>query len=267
MSTINTDLLSLDYAGKTDVGVRRTHNEDNLFLMPESGLFAVADGMGGHASGEVASQIAVDTVQAFFRDQQDDDDITWPYKENPKISFAGNLLVNAVRYANLRVFEKASEGAQFKGMGTTFVTMLFEGTSFFVAHVGDSRSYRVRDGQLSQLTEDHSLLNDYKKMAKLTPEEEKNFPHKNIIVRALGMKETVLVDLGTDSVAEGDLFLICSDGLSGEVEDDKLLELALQYWDDLDTMCDAMIQEACANGGKDNITAVIVKVVGISEDA
>ncbi len=106
MSTINTECIQLDFAGKTDVGVRRTHNEDNLFLMPRAGLFAVADGMGGHASGEVASQIAVDTVQAFFRDQQDDDDITWPYKENPEFSFAGNLLVNAVRYANLRVFEK-----------------------------------------------------------------------------------------------------------------------------------------------------------------
>ena len=101
----------------------------------------------------------------------------------------------------------------------------------------------------------------------LTPEEEKNFPHKNIIVRALGMKETVLVDLGTDGIEEGDLFLLCSDGLSGEVEDDKLLDLSLQYWDDLDTMCEAMIQEACANGGKDNITAIVIKVMGLDGES
>ena len=260
MSTSDSPTLQLNYAGKTDVGVRRTHNEDNLFLMPELQLFAVADGMGGHASGEVASQIAVDTVQEFFRDQDGDEDITWPYKENTDYPFQANLLVTAVRYANRRVFEKALEGAQYKGMGTTFVAILFKDDSYYVAHVGDSRCYRIRNGEIAQITEDHSLLNDYKKMAKLTPEEEKNFPHKNIIVRALGMKDSVLVDMGTDPIEEQDLYLLCSDGLSGEIEDDGLLDIALKHWDDLDTMCDTMIQEACANGGKDNITAIVVKV-------
>jgi serine/threonine protein phosphatase PrpC len=254
-------MFEFEHAGLTDVGMKRTHNEDNLYMYPERSLFLVADGMGGHASGEVASQIAVDTVAQFFMDQQDDEDITWPYKANTAYDFEGNLLVNAIRYANYCVYDKASKGAQYKGMGTTFVAMLFHEGQYYVGHVGDSRAYRVRNGEFVQLTEDHSLLNDYKKMAKLTPEEEKNFPHKNIIVRALGMKESVLVDLGVDAAQPGDLYLLCSDGLSGEIEDPELLQLALDHWDDPDKMVQAMVETANNNGGKDNVTVVVVKIM------
>ena len=252
--------MKLSHAGLTDVGMKRTHNEDNLILLPDHHVFVVADGMGGHASGEVASQIACDTVAQFFVDMESDEDITWPYKEDRTRAFVENAFVNSVRYANLRVWEKSREDARYRGMGTTLVGVVFDEGRAFVAHVGDSRCYRVRERQLDQMTEDHSLLNDYKKMAKLTPEEEKNFPHKNIIVRALGMKETVLVDVNADDIRPGDLYLLCSDGLSGEVEDDSILELVLENWDDLDQMCRALIQQACANGGKDNVTAAVIRV-------
>jgi serine/threonine protein phosphatase PrpC len=249
------------YAGLTDVGMKRTHNEDNLELVPEHSLFIVADGMGGHASGEVASQIAVETVSQFFRDSLEDQDITWPYKEDKERTFLENLFINSVRYANLRVFQKACDDARYKGMGTTFVGVAFKDNRHYVAHVGDSRCYRVRNGELEQITEDHSLLNDYKKMAKLTPEEEKNFPHKNIIVRALGMKETVLVDLGTDDIQPNDLYVLCSDGLNGELEDDQIQQIALDHWDDIEQMCKVYIEQANAHGGKDNVTVICVKVL------
>jgi protein phosphatase len=241
--------------------MKRTHNEDNFKLLPDFNLFLVADGMGGHASGEVASEIAIETVAGFFEDSEADEDITWPYKEDRERSYIENRFVTAFRYANLQVFSHAQEDVQKKGMGTTIVGIAFKDNKHYVAHVGDSRCYRVRNGEIDQLTEDHSLLNDYKKMAKLTPEEEKNFPHKNIIVRALGMKDTVLVDLGSDSVIKGDLYVLCSDGLSGEIEDDVILDLSMEFFDDLDAMCEAMVVAANDNGGKDNVTVVVVKAL------
>ena len=254
-------MTKLAYAGLSDVGMKRTHNEDNLKLLPDHNLFIVADGMGGHASGEVASQIAVETIEGFFKDSGADEDITWPYKEDKARTFLENLLINSVRYANLRVFEKASEDAKYKGMGTTFVGVMFQENRYYVAHVGDSRCYRVREKKIEQLTEDHSLLNDYKKMARLTPEEEKNFPHKNIIVRALGMKDSVLVDVSSDALRIGDLFILCSDGLSGEVDDPEILSIVNDNYEDVEAMCRSLIQAACANGGKDNVTTIIIKVV------
>ena len=249
------------YAGLTDVGMKRTHNEDNLKLVPDHNLFLVADGMGGHASGEVASEIAVDTIAQFFEDSAEDEDITWPFKEDKNRTFTENLFVNSVRYANLRVFQKACTDASFKGMGTTFVGGCFVDNKYYVAHVGDSRCYRIRDRKISLVTEDHSLLNDYKKMAKLTPEEEANFPHKNIIVRALGMKDSVLVDLGVDVVLEGDLYLFCSDGLNGELTDPQIEDYCNEYEGDLEEMCRQLVQATNAHGGKDNVTVVVVRIL------
>lgn len=180
--------MKVNHAGRTDVGRKRSHNEDNYFLLPEQDYFAVCDGMGGHASGEVASQIAVDTMQQFFVETNEDEDKTWPYKEDRAKDYHSNRVASSIRLANYRVYEQAQSDAAYQGMGTTCVAMHFIDGKVVVAHVGDSRCYRVRSGGIDLLTEDHSLLNDYKKMATLTPEEEANFPHKNIIVRALGMK-------------------------------------------------------------------------------
>lgn len=254
--------MKLQYAGATHVGMKRDHNEDNLLLLPEHNLFVVADGMGGHSSGEVASKIAVDTLGAFFEESLEDEEITWPFKPDRNLSFDENRLVAAVKLANRNIFEHALDDIRSKGMGTTFVGMHWANETAFVAHVGDSRCYRIRDRKLEQLTEDHSLLNDYKKIQKLTPEEEANFPHKNIIVRALGMKDSVLVDIRAEEPRPGDVLLLCSDGLSGEVEDPQMEEIINAKAPDLDATVETLIQQACDNGGKDNITCVMVRYVG-----
>ncbi len=253
--------MNLLYAGTTHVGMKRTHNEDSLKLVPKEKLFVVADGMGGHSSGEVASRIAVDTIGEFFEDTARDKELTWPFKGDKALGYEENRLVAGVKLANLRIFEQAMSDLRFKGMGTTIVTLQFLDDELVVGHVGDSRAYRVRNGALDQLTEDHSLLNDYKKMTAMTPEEEKNFPHKNIIVRALGMKETVQVDTHREKPEQSDIYLLCSDGLSGEVPDPQILEIVTRERGDLKTCCDALIRAACENGGKDNVTAILIEVV------
>ena len=146
-------------------------------------------------------------------------------------------------------------------MGTTVVGALYarEDRKIHIAHVGDSRAYRVRAGDITQLTRDHSLLNDYIKMKKLTPEEIESFPHKNVIVRALGMKESVKVDTVFDDPLPGDVFLMCSDGLNGEITDEKMLEIITAHGRDLQAGCHALIEEANRNGGHDNVTVVLVR--------
>ena len=131
-----------------------------------------------------------------------------------------------------------------------------------MAHLGDSRCYRIRDGLIEQLTEDHSLLNDYKKLAQLTADEIKNFPHKNVITRALGMKETVQVDVRTEAVRPGDIYLLCCDGLTGELSDEEMLRTVLENEDDLDRACRMLIDQANEHGGKDNITVILVRAGG-----
>jgi len=254
------DELKIFYAGSTDVGRKRAHNEDNFDLLPDENLFVVCDGMGGHASGEVASKIAVDSLQDFFTATAKDPDKTWPFKEDRTQNYEANRLMTAIRFANRNIHDKAAEDMSFKGMGTTIVALCFFNRKVAVAHVGDSRCYRIRNGVIEQLTEDHSLLNDYKKQVQLTPEEEANFPHKNIIVRALGMKRDVVVDVAEELVEPGDIFLACSDGLNGEITDDQMLEIVLANGDDLETSTDQLIKAACDHGGKDNVTVVMAGV-------
>ena len=251
--------MKIEVSGQTHVGMKRNHNEDNLLLLPEERLFVVADGMGGHSSGEVASKIAVEEVAEFFRMTSQDLEITWPYKMDKQKNYDENRLATGVKLANMRIFEKASSETKYKGMGTTIVTVYFaKDSEVVVGHVGDSRVYFFREGTLRQVTEDHSLLNDYLKAKKLTPEEIEAFPHKNVIVRALGMKDTVIVDINRVEPKDGDIFLLCSDGLSGMVPD-KQIEQILQAQPDLDKACAQLIDAANANGGNDNVTCVLAQ--------
>lgn len=252
--------MQLEAAGSTHVGMKRNHNEDSLLLLPEQKLFIVADGMGGHASGEVASKMAVETVAEFFKETAEDDEITWPYKLNKDKHYEENRLINGVMLANLRIWETATADASKKGMGTTIVTTLFTNDGVYIGHVGDSRIYRINGNKISQVTEDHSLLNDYLKMKQLTPEEIEAFPHKNVIVRALGMKETVKVDTSFLKPDVEDIFLLCSDGLSGMVRDAEMLRIVLESRDDLEQACNELIAEANKNGGTDNISVILVRV-------
>lgn len=253
--------IRLRYAGNTDVGRKRSLNEDNLCLLPEHNLYLVADGMGGHASGEVASKMAVDTVAEFFKESAADEDLTWPYKMEKGLSFEENRLAAAVKLANLRIFEQSKNNpSQFQGMGTTIVVTHITGGRAYFAHVGDSRIYRLRGDELTQVTEDHSLLNDYIKMKDLTEEEIENFPHKNVIVRALGMKETVQVDVDHEEPQDGDLYMLCSDGLNGMIKDELIHKIMMDNRKNLEACVQKLIDAANENGGKDNTTVIVVEI-------
>ena len=253
--------MRLSHAGTSDVGRKRTHNEDAYLLLPEENLFCVADGMGGHASGEVAARIAVEEMAEFFRTTGRDEDATWPFKMDPAHGYDENRLLTGVKLANLRIFERAATDQRLRGMGTTIVTISFprSGDAVLVGHVGDSHAYLLRGGSIRQLTEDHSLLNDYKKSRALTPEEIEAFPHKNVIVRALGMKDTVEVDVVREELRDGDVLLLCSDGLSGMVPDDRIVEIVRGYPKDLKGAAQALVDAANEAGGQDNVTCVLVQ--------
>jgi serine/threonine protein phosphatase PrpC len=252
--------LRIEVAGETNVGMKRNHNEDCFSIFEENGLYVVADGMGGHASGEVASKMAVDSLQEFFAATAEDPERTWPYKMDRTRGYEENRLITGIKLANLRIYESAQRDSKQRGMGTTLVSLFAVEDGVYVGHVGDSRVYRVRDGQIEQLTEDHSLLNDYIKMKRLTAEEIANFPHKNVIVRALGMKDTVKVDTRFETPKEGDVYVMCSDGLSGPVDDAAMLEIVLANTD-IKVAATKLIAKANENGGPDNITVVIARWV------
>ena len=247
------------FTGETNIGLKRAHNEDSFHLPDEERLALVADGMGGHASGEVASKMAVETVAEHFKATMEDGEITWPYKLDHSDRYEANRLINGIKLANLKIYDRAQREEGCHGMGTTIIATMFLDDKVLIGHVGDSRVYRYREGSLVQLTEDHSLLNDYIKMKRLSSDEAGKFPHKNVIVRALGMKESVQVDLLADPHRVGDIYLMCSDGLSGMV-DDPGLAYVLSAEPDLDSACERLIQAANRNGGVDNITCVLARL-------
>ena len=258
-SSFPLDGMRARFAGETNVGMKRAHNEDSFFLPESERLAIVADGMGGHASGEVASRMAVDTIAGFFRATQDEQQLTWPFKMDRGHRYDVNRMVTAIKLANLKIHEQAQKDPRCHGMGTTVVSTLFLDRALIVGHVGDSRLYRRRDGRFEQITEDHSLLNDYIKIKHLSPEEIANFPHKNVIVRALGMKDSVQVDVHIDNPRMGDIYVLCSDGLSGMVKDQDISDVMVAERD-LDVCCDRLISMANKNGGLDNITVVAIRI-------
>ncbi|MGZ3445536.1 MAG: Stp1/IreP family PP2C-type Ser/Thr phosphatase [Myxococcaceae bacterium] len=250
--------MRIEVAGKSHVGMKRNINEDSFLVMPDQRLYCVADGMGGHFAGEIASRIAIDEIAEFFRLTSSDRDMTWPFKMDKTRNYDENRLATGIKLANARIYEAASGDPNYRGMGTTIATVHFADGAAYVGHVGDSRVYRFRSGKLELVTEDHSLLNDYLKAKKLSPEEIEAFPHKNVIVRALGMKDTVQVDVARFEPGDGDLFLLCSDGLSGMVSDTEM-EALLGTTDDLDEACTLLIERANAAGGNDNVTCILAR--------
>jgi protein phosphatase len=253
------DGLRVRFSGDTHVGLTRTHNEDALHLPVEERLALVADGMGGHASGEVASRMAVETVVDYFKETAEEQILTWPFKVDRQGGADVTRLVTAIKLANLKIHEQAQRDPACKGMGTTIVGALFLDDRIIIGHVGDSRLYRIREGIIAQLTEDHSLINDYIKMKRMTAEEATTWPHKNVIVRALGMKDSVQVDVHTDQPRLGDCFLLCSDGLSGMITDAEICGIVLEEGD-LDRAAERLIAAANDAGGKDNITVVLARI-------
>lgn len=246
-------------SGFTHVGMRRTHNEDTYGIVSELRLFIVADGMGGHNSGEIASNIAIETITSFFKALQDDAEITWPYKYERHLSEAENRLKAAIRLGNERIWETSKRNELYHGMGTTVVALHAEGERLYIANVGDSRCYLLRDSALTQITVDHSLLNDWMKTHNMTQEEIRDFPHKNVIMRALGIREQVEVDLFRIQPQRGDVFLLCSDGLTDMVSDSTVKDLLLAN-PDLSTATKILAREANQMGGHDNITVLLARI-------
>lgn len=253
--------MTISYGACTHVGMKRDHNEDAYLVFPEERLFAVADGMGGHASGEVASRIACDELRQFFEMTGKDRDATWPFKLERARSYDENRISVAVRVANQAVFDRSASDARCRGMGTTIVAGHFtEDARLIVGHAGDSRAYRFREGQLSRLTVDHSLVEEYIRLGRLTEEEAKNFPQKNIILRALGQQRSVDVELAALETRPGDVYLLCSDGLSGMLEDEQTAAILAETAGDLDRCARELVAAANDNGGLDNVTCVLARV-------
>ena len=258
-SSFPLDGMRVRFSGASDVGRKRNHNEDAVYLPSDTRLAIVADGMGGHACGEVASGVAVGTIVDYFHQTADIQPITWPYKVDRDLRSDVNRMMIAVKLANLEIYERAQKEARLKGMGTTVVAIYFLDDTVIIGHVGDSRVYRYRDGRLTQLTEDHSLINDYIKMKRVTAEEAESWPHKNVIVRALGMKENVAVDVITEAPRIGDCYLMCSDGLSGMLNDAQMAHI-IRMSSDLDAAVDALVRGANEEGGSDNISVVLARI-------
>ncbi len=234
-------------AGLSDVGKERKHNEDRYILLPEFGVFVVADGMGGHQSGEVASRMAASTVAGYFR--------------SSKNGSIRDSLVSALSDANAKIFARADDSRAHRGMGTTIVAAAYcpGDAMLYIAHAGDSRCYRVRDGRMEQLTRDHSLLQDALLERPDLTESDLAYLPRNVITRALGIGPSVELDVRAEPVRAGDCFLLCSDGLHGLVTDDDIVKIVIGA-PTLTEACQALIQRANANGGKDNVTSVLIRI-------
>ena len=250
--------MRITSCGMTDVGVKRTHNEDNFLINEEMNLFVVCDGMGGHVGGEFASAIAVNTIEEVLTTMEFRPEELELSADESSTEIQRERLRYAIRLAGKRIYEKARIETEFKGMGTTALALLVDEGNAFVAHVGDSRAYRIREGRIEQLTEDHSLVNEKIRAGLLTPEEAKNHKLKNIITRSLGYMEDVEIDLQVCAVRRGDRFLLCSDGLYGLVEAGEMGEYALDMGPQEASR--RLIELACERGGDDNITVVILRI-------
>ncbi|MDP9152534.1 MAG: Stp1/IreP family PP2C-type Ser/Thr phosphatase [Myxococcota bacterium] len=247
-------------AGLSDVGLQREHNEDSFVVLKEHDLFVVADGMGGHRAGDVASRIATETISEFFRSTANED-VTWPFHFDTNLSEEENRLLTGIRVANRQIFERSTRSREYHGMGTTVVGAMFSPKKrrIYIGHVGDSRCYRVRDGEIRLMTRDHSLINDYLlAMPDLTDEQKSELP-KNVITRALGMQDHVVVDLQHDDPRNGDSYVLCSDGLSGMVMDEEIGQIVVST-SDVREACRRLIKRANERGGEDNITAVLIRI-------
>jgi serine/threonine protein phosphatase PrpC len=248
--------LTLEVAGRSDVGRVRPSNEDNFGYDQRLGIFVVCDGMGGHAAGEIASQIAVDTMLAYFREHAPEVEDNAFLDDAP---VGARLLAEAVKKANDAILDYAEEHKNTTGMGTTLVAARFSDGVFSIANVGDSRIYLFREGQLLQLTEDHSLVMEQVRRGMLTLEEAKRSSAQNIITRALGTDESTLPDLGEFPAQEGDILLLTTDGVLRHVADQEMSNILLQI-PSLQAACETLIDAANEGGGEDNATCLLVRV-------
>ena len=250
---------TITMTGDTHIGRVRRINEDSFRLLPERQALVVCDGMGGHAAGEVASRRAAETFVAYL-DSHESMRVKLKGPKVPELTDDMLPIVRAVRLANRCVFETAQSQRSMRGMGTTLVGVEFQDGYAEIGHVGDSRVYRFADQTLEQLTTDHSLLAELKAQGQLTDEQERDFPERNVITRALGTHSSVRVDVRVEPTHKGEWYLLCSDGLCGYVEDPDIEKILAASYPDPDAAIENLIEAANNAGGHDNVTIAIAVV-------
>lgn len=249
---------NIEILGLTDVGLVRDHNEDSIGENRDLGLAVLADGMGGHRGGEVASAIAVSTILESLDNELkniksgDIDEVTGYRLESIAVN-------DAVTKANENVFTSSNENSQYRGMGTTVVVLLFHDNHFTVAHVGDSRLYRYRDNELVQITRDHSLMQELVDKGFYTKEQARESLNKNLVTRAIGAEESVQVDIHEDAALPEDIYLLCSDGLTDMLEDEVIQNTITDNSEDLEKIATELIRLSNESGGKDNISVILAR--------
>lgn len=244
--------MTIISSGATDIGRKRKTNQDSICLYPKRHFFAVADGMGGHNGGDIASQMAAKLLPEYIENNFEDQEL-------------GKLLSQSILHVNQSIFERGAQSEELKGMGTTISAVLFEGAHINIANVGDSRTYMISKKKIYQMTRDHSLVQEKLNMGLYDREGAKADPQKNVLIRTVGFEPEIQVDLYHYKVSRNDLFLICSDGLHGKVSDEDILfiinkhipEPALATQAALDSTVAELIAQANANGGQDNISVIL----------
>ncbi|MGD2126005.1 MAG: Stp1/IreP family PP2C-type Ser/Thr phosphatase [Desulfobacteraceae bacterium] len=251
--------LQVETSGISDVGLQREGNEDSFSVEDALGLYIVADGMGGHLAGEVASQVAVEMINKSYRkwsasDTPEDELFGYP---DESLSIQGNYILSSIRLANRVIYEMAVEYDQYHGMGTTVSIVLVTPTLIVAANVGDSRIYMVRDGRIERLSKDHTIVSEQVEMGVMTEEEAATSPLKHILTRNLGSSESVEADVFEIEPSNNDRIILCSDGLTDLVRDEEILEMT-QKEDDPGALCRKFIDKSLSRGAHDNATVVTV---------
>lgn len=247
--------------GKTDPGKKRNNNEDSLLLSPGIGLFAVADGIGGHEGGEVASRIAMETLSEVMPGLLTGKDSTPPNSISLEVEPRISALRYAITLSNKKILKAAAENGALYGMGTTITAVLFGKETAFLAHVGDSRAYLLRSGELTQVTNDHSLVAEQVRAGKLSAKEAKTSSYRHVITRAVGIDQEVIIDHARIQVKPQDTFLLCTDGLTEMVDDAEILNIL--RGSSPEHAPDHLIRAANERGGVDNITAIVLRIEDI----
>lgn len=255
--------LRIHGAGVSDVGRKRRSNEDSYTTSDDLRLYVVADGMGGHAAGEVASRLAVESIERHIAAAQPDLPPTVPSEnstlslEDPSLPVPARRVLNAIRLANQEIVRSVRRDQSMRGMGTTVVLAYIQGKRAYIGSVGDSRAYLVREGEIRQLTDDHTFVNEQVRAGTLTAQEARRHPARNILTRAVGSQEDIEADVIQEDLKPGDQILLCSDGLTTMVEDEDILD-TLRGAGDPETGCKSLVDLANQRGGDDNITAVLI---------
>lgn len=251
--------MQASFGALSDVGLKRPHNEDSYFADADLGLYLVADGMGGHAAGEVASKAAADAIRDFVRETHADRDKTWPFAIDPSLSWLGNRLRVAILVANRVVSQRIDEDDRLRGMATTLSAVLLDGDRAVISNVGDCRAYLIRDKVVTQVTTDHSWVAEQVRAGLLTADAARSHPWRSMVTRALAGTGDLVVDVLEMPLESEDLLLLCSDGLHGLVSDDEIGDLVVRNKRNLEQACRALVDSANARGGPDNITAILIR--------